>query len=119
ITGSTYASFEPALDYVVLKIPRFPFDKFSEADRTLGTQMKATGEVMAIDRSFEGALNKAIRSLEMKTAGLSWPAFMEAEDETIKEHLTQATDLRLFAVAEGFRRGWSTEKIHQLTRIDP
>jgi len=119
ITGNTYASFEPAIDYVVLKIPRFPFDKFSEADRTLGTQMKATGEVMAIDRTFEGALNKAVRSLEINTAGLKWPAFTQASDEVLKNHLTQVTDLRLFAIAEGFRRGWSTEDIHQLTQIDP
>lgn len=74
VTGNTFASFEPALDYVVLKLPRFPFDKFKEANRTLGTQMQATGEVMAIDRSFEGALNKALRSLEYKVSGLFHPA---------------------------------------------
>lgn len=119
ITESTKASFEPALDYVVLKLPRFPFDKFTEADRTLGTQMKATGEVMAIERTFEGALNKAVRSLEMNTAGLRWPALAKASEEEIRQHLTQATDLRLFAIAEGFRRGWSVPKVHELTQIDP
>lgn len=74
ITGNTYASFEPALDYIVVKLPRFPFDKFSEAERTLGTQMKATGEVMAIDRTFEGALNKGLRSLELKNIDLALSA---------------------------------------------
>lgn len=119
ITGSTSASFEPAVDYVVLKIPRFPFDKFTEADRTLGTQMKATGEVMAIDRTFEGALNKAIRSLEINAAGLRWPALTKASEEEIRHHLLEATDLRLFAIAEGFRRGWSVQEVHGLTQIDP
>ncbi|EGL83875.1 carbamoyl-phosphate synthase, large subunit [Caldalkalibacillus thermarum TA2.A1] len=119
ITGNTYAAFEPAIDYVVLKIPRFPFDKFSEADRTLGTQMKATGEVMAIDRTFEGALNKAIRSLEVNTAGLEWPALKRLTDEALEEHLAHATDLRLFALAEAFRRGWTTQDLYKLTQIDP
>lgn len=115
ITGNTFASFEPALDYIVVKLPRFPFDKFPEADRTLGTQMKATGEVMAIDRTFEGALNKAIRSLEMNIFGLStsaWKSF-------VLEDLTQANDLRLFAIVEAMLQGSSIEEIHQLTEIDP
>jgi carbamoyl-phosphate synthase large subunit len=114
ITGNTYASFEPALDYIVVKLPRFPFDKFPEADRTLGTQMKATGEVMAIDRTFEGALNKAIRSLEMNIFGLStsaWKTF-------VREDLTQANDLRLFAIVEAMLQGSSIEEIHQQTEID-
>lgn len=115
ITGNTFASFEPALDYIVVKLPRFPFDKFPEADRTLGTQMKATGEVMAIDRTFEGAINKAIRSLEMNIFGLStsaWKSF-------VPEDLTQANDLRLFAIVEAMLQGISIEEIHQLTEIDP
>jgi carbamoyl-phosphate synthase large subunit len=115
ITGNTFASFEPALDYIVVKLPRFPFDKFPEADRTLGTQMKATGEVMAIDRTFEGALNKAIRSLEMNIFGLSsstWKLF-------VREDLTQANDFRLFAIVEAMLQGISIEEIHQLTEIDP
>lgn len=114
ITGNTYASFEPALDYIVVKLPRFPFDKFPEADRTLGTQMKATGEVMAIDRTFEGALNKAIRSLEMNVYGLSSSALKSFE----KEDLTQANDLRLFALVSALIQGMSVDELHQLTEID-
>jgi carbamoyl-phosphate synthase large subunit len=114
ITGNTFASFEPALDYIVVKLPRFAFDKFPEADRTLGTQMKATGEVMAIDRTFEGALNKAIRSLEMNMYGLSTSALksFKAED------LVQANDLRLFAIVGAMLQGMSLEEIHQKTEID-
>jgi carbamoyl-phosphate synthase large subunit len=118
ITGTTYASFEPAIDYIVVKLPRFPFDKFSEADRSLGTQMKATGEVMAIDRSFEGGLNKGLRSLEMKVSGLYHASFKVASDETLLYHLREATDLRLFAIAEAMRRGLSVDEIHQVTLID-
>ncbi len=118
ITGSTYASFEPALDYIVVKLPRFPFDKFSEADRSLGTQMKATGEVMAIDRTFEGALNKGLRSLEMKVSGLSLGMFKKYSKEELIPYLAEATDIRLFAIAEGFRKGYEIEEIHQLTQID-
>ncbi|CAM3114145.1 carbamoyl-phosphate synthase (glutamine-hydrolyzing) large subunit [Sporolactobacillus spathodeae] len=118
ITGTTYASFEPALDYIVVKIPRFPFDKFTEADHSLGTQMKATGEVMAIDRTFEGALNKGIRSMEMGFTGLENPAFTALSDQVLKQQSEQATDLRLFAIAELMRRGQSVSSIHQLTQID-
>jgi carbamoyl-phosphate synthase large subunit len=118
ITGTTYASFEPALDYIVVKLPRFPFDKFAEADRTLGTQMKATGEVMAIDRSFEGALNKGLRSLEMKVSGLSLASMKKRSMEELHQHLITATDVRLFAIAECLRRGMTTEEIHELTQID-
>ncbi len=119
ITGTTFASFEPALDYIVVKLPRFPFDKFSEADRTLGTQMKATGEVMAIDRTFEGALNKAIRSLEMNVIGLRIPSLLSMDNQTLLKLLITATDLRLFALGEALWRGLSVEKIHQATAIDP
>lgn len=118
ITGTTYASFEPAIDYIVVKLPRFPFDKFPEADRTLGTQMKATGEVMAIDRSFEGALNKGLRSLEMKNSGLRLTSMKKKSLEDIKQILEEASDLRLFALAEAYRRGVDTATIHDLTQID-
>ncbi|HEY2420648.1 MAG TPA: carbamoyl-phosphate synthase (glutamine-hydrolyzing) large subunit [Neobacillus sp.] len=119
ITGSTFASFEPAIDYIVVKLPRFPFDKFPEADRTLGTQMKATGEVMAIDRTFEGALNKAIRSMEMGVYGLCKDVDQSLTDDSLFEKLENANDQRLFVIAEAFRRGLSLEKIQQLTQIDP
>lgn len=119
VTGNTFASFEPALDYVVLKLPRFPFDKFKEANRTLGTQMQATGEVMAIDRSFEGALNKALRSLEYKVSGLFHPAVSAMTVEERSEAMGNANDLRLFVIAEAFRKGTGIEEIHQLTAIDP
>ncbi|GAA0377198.1 carbamoyl-phosphate synthase (glutamine-hydrolyzing) large subunit [Bacillus horti] len=118
ITGNTYASFEPALDYIVVKLPRFPFDKFSEADRRLGTQMKATGEVMAIDRSFEAALQKGLRSLEMKNIGLHLAAVVGFSDEELFTHIEQATDLRIFALAEALRRGTELNKLHDLTQID-
>ncbi|MBO0961921.1 carbamoyl-phosphate synthase (glutamine-hydrolyzing) large subunit [Neobacillus sp. MM2021_6] len=119
ITGNTFASFEPAIDYIVVKLPRFPFDKFPEADRTLGTQMKATGEVMAIDRTFEGALNKAIRSMEMNVYGLCRDTNHSLSEEVLFELLEIANDQRLFVIAEAFRRGISLEKVHQLTEIDP
>ncbi|MEW9052561.1 MAG: carbamoyl-phosphate synthase (glutamine-hydrolyzing) large subunit [Neobacillus sp.] len=119
ITGNTFASFEPAIDYIVVKLPRFPFDKFPEADRTLGTQMKATGEVMAIDRTFEGALNKAIRSMEMSVYGLCTAITKSMNHEMIIEKLEIANDQRLFVIAEAFKRGFSLEKIQQLTLIDP
>lgn len=113
-----YASFEPALDYVVVKIPRFPFDKFSEGDRILGTQMKATGEVMAMDRTFEGALNKALRSLETKAHSLSL-AWMEGKSTSELEDLLKTpNDLRIFAIAEAFRRGYSLEKVQVYTEIN-
>lgn len=118
ITGTTFASFEPALDYVVMKLPRFPFDKFPEVDSKLGTQMKATGEVMSIDRSFEGALNKALRSLEYKVDGLSHPFVKNMSKEQIINELKEATDLRLFAIAESFRRGLSIEEVEKITQID-
>ena len=118
ITGNTFASFEPAIDYIVVKLPRFPFDKFPEADRTLGTQMKATGEVMAIDRTFEGALNKAIRSMEMNVFGLCREVNQTLAEEEVFELLEKANDQRLFVIAEAFRRGIPLEKVKQLTEID-
>lgn len=119
VTGKTYACFEPALDYVVVKIPRFPFDKFNIPCRQLGTQMQATGEVMAIDRSFEGALLKAVRSLELSTAGLWLPELEILGNEELLQKIKLADDQRLFAVAEVFRRGFSVAEIADLTKIDP
>ncbi|WP_043930906.1 carbamoyl-phosphate synthase (glutamine-hydrolyzing) large subunit [Bacillus sp. EB01] len=118
ITGNTFASFEPAIDYLVVKLPRFPFDKFPEADRTLGTQMKATGEVMAIDRSFEGALNKAIRSLEIKAWGLKTGMFANLAQAELEQLIITPNDMRLFAISEALHRGVTVETIHGLTQID-
>ncbi|WP_018132399.1 carbamoyl-phosphate synthase large subunit [Effusibacillus pohliae] len=118
VTGKTYACFEPALDYVVTKIPRWPFDKFVSAKRVLGTQMKATGEVMAIERSFEASLLKAIRSLELGVDSLDLPGASELPQDDLEKRLVQADDERLFLIAEAFKRGYSVEKLHDLTRID-
>lgn len=118
ITGNTYASFEPALDYIVVKLPRFPFDKFTEADRSLGTQMKATGEVMAIDRSFEGALHKAIRSLELNLYSLHFPGMKQKNTQELLDLIEIPNDLRLFAISEAFKREIPIETIMELTKID-
>ncbi|HAZ38469.1 MAG TPA: carbamoyl-phosphate synthase large subunit, partial [Exiguobacterium sp.] len=118
ITETSFASFEPALDYVVAKIPRWPFDKFETADRTLGTQMKATGEVMAMGRTMEEALLKAVRSLEIGTADLYMPRFIEMADDALQQAIRQATDDRLFALYAGFVRDYSVEQIHAWTAID-
>ncbi len=118
VTGKTYACFEPALDYVVVKIPRFPFDKFALADRTLNTQMKATGEVMAIDRTFEGALMKAVRSLEIDLTGFWNEKLIQVEEETLKRALSNQDDQRLFVIAEALRRGITPASIHEITGID-
>ncbi len=119
ITGGTMAAFEPALDYVVVKLPRFPFDKFTEADHSLGTQMKATGEVMAIDRSFEGALQKGLRSLDVGLASLYLPAASVLSDNDLLQAIQEPTDTRLFALAEGLRRGWSLERLRDASAVDP
>ncbi|WP_422448800.1 carbamoyl-phosphate synthase large subunit [Thermoanaerobacterium sp. DL9XJH110] len=118
VTGKTTACFEPALDYVVVKMPRWPFDKFTDADRTLGTQMKATGEVMAIDRTLEGALMKAVRSLEQGVIDLSLKGMGDLSLQEIKDKISRATDERLFAIAEAMRRGVSSDEIYDLSRID-
>ncbi|MBE3552928.1 MAG: carbamoyl-phosphate synthase large subunit [Kyrpidia tusciae] len=118
VTGRTYASFEPALDYVVTKIPRWPFDKFGTANRRLGTQMKSTGEVMAIGRTFEASLLKAIRSLEIGVDALDLPGSGELGDEDLRRRLAEADDERIFLVAESMRRGWEDDEIHRLTGID-
>ncbi len=118
ITGKTYASFEPALDYCVVKIPRLPFDKFIQASRKLTTQMKATGEVMSICTNFEGALMKALRSLEQHIDSLDTGEFTNYTEEQILEHLQTVDDKRIFLIAEGIRRGISLDKLHEITKID-
>ncbi|KUG02960.1 carbamoyl-phosphate synthase large chain [hydrocarbon metagenome] len=118
VTGTTTACFEPAIDYVVLKVPRWPFDKFVFGDRKLGTQMKATGEVMAIDRSFEAAFLKSIRSLEIGLNGLLLPELQEISDEDLRTRLRYADDERIFIIAEGFTRGFTIEEIWDITQID-
>lgn len=119
VTKTTKACFEPALDYCVVKIPRWPFDKFASGDRTLFTQMKATGEVMAIDRTFEAALMKAIRGLEVKQKDLSHEGYQSMDDPSLRSAIKQPTDERLWAIAEGLRRGWSVDEVHKLCRVDP
>ena len=118
VTGKTTACFEPTLDYCVLKIPRLPFDKFTTASRTLGTQMKATGEVMAIANSFEGALMKAIRSLELNVRALRLPKLDDLYTDEIEDLLVNVDDERLFVVAEAIRRGVSPQKINSITKMD-
>jgi len=118
VTGKTYACFEPSLDYVVLKYPRWPFDKFAQGDRALGTQMKATGEVMAINRTFEGALLKAVRSLEIGLDHLALPGAENLSREELEARLACPDDERLFLVAEALRRGMTVERAHQITGID-
>ncbi|WP_277673633.1 carbamoyl-phosphate synthase large subunit [Piscibacillus halophilus] len=118
VTGSTYSHFEPALDYVVTKIPRWPFDKFHAANRTLGTQMKATGEVMGIGRTLEESLLKSVRSLEICTNDLYLPKVEMLSMENLMKRLKVADDERLFLIAEAFRRGFTLEDIHHYTEID-
>ena len=118
VTGTTTACFEPTIDYCVLKIPRLPFDKFTTASRTLGTQMKATGEVMAIANSFEGALMKAIRSLELNVRALKLDKLEGLYTDEIEDMLVNVTDERLFVVAEALRRGFSPQKINHITKMD-
>jgi carbamoyl-phosphate synthase large subunit len=118
VNGVGSAYYEPSLDYVVVKMPRWPFDKFVDADRFLGTQMKATGEVMAIDKNLEGALMKAARSLEQGIIGLQLKSLKDADLDTIKYKISKATDERLFAVAEGLRQGLTVDEIHDLSKID-
>jgi carbamoyl-phosphate synthase large subunit len=118
VTGKTTAAFEPALDYCVVKIPRWPFDKFAKADRSIGTQMKATGEVMAIDRSFEGALMKAIRSLETNANDLGWEDKNWTSLEKLEALIRRPNDVRLWAVAAALRRGVCVDDIHAWSKID-
>ena len=118
ITGKTYASFEPTLDYCVVKLPRLPFDKFITAKRTLTTQMKATGEVMSICNSFEGALMKAIRSLEQHVDCLMSYDFSELSVEELKERLKKVDDQRIYVIAEAIRKGIDYDTIHEITMVD-
>ena len=118
ITGKTYASFEPMLDYCVVKIPRLPFDKFISAKRTLTTQMKATGEVMSICDNFEGGLMKAIRSLEQHVDSLMSYDFTGLDDDKLRKQLSVVDDRRIWVIAEALRRGFSYEEIHEITMID-
>lgn len=119
VTKKTLACFEPALDYCVVKIPRWPFDKFALADRRIGTQMKATGEVMSIDRSFEAALMKAIRSLEIGIYGLSNKTAAQMSDMQLEEAIRVPNDERLWAITEAFRRGMLIEEVNALCNVDP
>lgn len=118
VTGTTYAEFEPALDYVVAKIPRWPFDKFETGERLLGTQMKATGEVMAIGRNIEESLLKAVRSLEIGCIHVEVPELGQVDDAHLMNRIVKAQDDRLFYLAEALRRGFTIEELHQMTKID-
>ena len=118
VTGSTYACFEPALDYVVVKFPKWPFDKFVYAKRTLGTQMKATGEVMAIAPTFEHAIMKAVRGAEISHDTLDDKKFANMSDENVVDRLSVCDDQRIFCVFEALKRGVSVDKIHKITLID-
>lgn len=119
VTGKTSAAFEPAVDYCVLKIPRWPFDKFAFGDRTLGSQMKATGEVMAIDRTFESALQKAVRSLEIGRKSLLWEDARWANAKSLDDFPLHPHDMRLWAVMAALRRGYTPEELSARTGIDP
>ncbi|MGX7029880.1 carbamoyl-phosphate synthase large subunit [Vagococcus zengguangii] len=118
VTKTTFAVFEPTLDYVVAKVPRWPFDKFENGERRLGTQMKATGEVMAIGRTLEEATLKAIRSLELGTVHISLEEATEASEEQVVNKIVNAQDDRIFYIAEAIRRGYTIEDIHEMTKID-
>lgn len=118
ITGKTYASFEPMLDYCVVKMPRLPFDKFISASRKLTTQMKATGEVMSIANNFEGGLMKAIRSLEQHVDSLLSYDFSSLDEDALRRQLSVVDDRRIWVIAEAIRRGFSYEEIHDITKID-
>ena len=116
--ANTCASFEPTLDYVVTKVPRFPFDKFADANRSLSTQMKATGEVMSLGRTFEESILKAIRSLEIKACHLELPEFKNMDEEELIEEIKKHDDKRPFAICEALRKGVTIDKIYSLTSID-
>ncbi|WP_435163718.1 carbamoyl-phosphate synthase large subunit [Paenibacillus glycanilyticus] len=118
VTGQTYAMFEPTLDYIVSKIPRWPFDKFVNANRKLGTQMKATGEVMAIGRTFEESMHKAVRSLEIGTHRIHLKEAATLDDAVLQTRLAKPDDERMFLVAEAFRRGYKLQDVQDITKID-
>lgn len=119
ITKYTPASFEPSIDYVVVKIPRFDFVKFPKTDRTLGTMMKSVGEVMAIGRTFKEALGKAIRSLEQDVYGLAFPDYSSIDEEDLKRYIRTPNPNRLWYIASAFRRGYKVEEVYELSKIDP
>ena len=119
VTKETWACFEPMLDYCVVKMPRLPFDKFRQADHQLGTQMKATGEVMAIADSFEGGLMKAIRSLEQHTVSLRSYDYSALPDEELDEKLVRPDDRRIWILAEALRRGYTARRLYAMTQVDP
>ncbi len=118
VTGTTYACFEPTVDYLVVKFPKWPFDKFVYAKRTLGTQMKATGEVMSIGSSFEQAIMKAVRSIELGLDTMSLPEFANLSDREVEERLDNCDDQRIFMVFEAIKRGISVDKIFECTKVD-
>ena len=118
VTGTTYAAFEPAIDYVAVKFPKWPFEKFVYASRTLGTQMKATGEVMSISDSFESAIMKAVRGAELGFDTLHVPFVTELSDEELEQKLCEPTDIRLFLVYEALYRGKSVDELFDITKID-
>ena len=119
VTKKTAACFEPVLDYVVVKMPKFPFEKFVYASRKLGTQMKATGEVMAIGQNFEEAILKAVRGCELGVSDLNYKVFAAEKDDKIRERVGQCTDQRIFAIYQAIKRGCMTiEEIHQVTKVD-
>ena len=118
VTGKTYACFEPALDYVVVKYPKWAFDKFVYAKRTLGTQMKATGEVMAIGTSFEEAIMKAVRSTELGVDSMNMKKYEKMPLEEIMERLQVVDDERAFQLYEAMKRGKTVEELHELTMVD-
>lgn len=118
MTGNTYACFEPTIDYAVVKLPKWPFDKFVYAKRTLGTQMKATGEVMAIGQSFEQAIMKAVRGAELSLTTLTAPKIAALDDETIRNRLHDCNDERLFVIYEALKRGVTADEIFEITKID-
>ena len=118
VTGCTFACAEPTVDYIVLKFPRWPFDKFVYADKHIGTKMKATGEIMSIGVNFESAMLKAVRSLEMGMDSLVVPALEALTDEELEEQLHEINTERAFVVAEALRRGVSLEHVYDVTKID-
>ncbi len=118
VTGKTFACFEPALDYIVAKIPKWPFDKFVTAERKLGTQMKATGEVMSINTCFEGALMKAVRSLELNIYSLDLPQYRALSEDELRAELRKVDDMRLFVVAQALKKGLTVDEVHNITTID-
>ena len=118
VTGTTYAAFEPTLDYVAVKLPKWPFDKFVYAQKELGTQMKATGEVMAIADTVEEALLKAVHGAELGLTSLDLPRLLNKTDEEIRNELTTVTDQRLFVLYEVIKRGFSIDELHEITKVD-